>query len=45
MARSVDYRASNHVPVPPGEDAYTRPAFSAGNRARRLLWNIVWLLF
>ena len=44
MPRPADYRASDHVPIPPGEDAYTRPAFSAGNRACRLLWNITWLL-
>ena len=42
MPRQADYR----VPPPTtNEDAYTRPAFSFGNRARRLLWNITWLIF
>ena len=37
--------AAYKVPTPKtGEDAYTRPAFSFGNRARRLLWNTCWLL-
>ena len=27
-----------------GADAYTRPAFSFGNRARRAVWNLCWLL-
>jgi len=41
MSRQADYR----VPEPtPGEDAYTRPAFSFGNRAKRLVWNITWLI-
>ena len=42
MARPPDYRAadlpSTHA------DAYTRPAFTLGNRLRRLVWNITWLL-
>ena len=42
MARPADYRAadlpSTHA------DAYTRPAFTLGNRLRRLVWNITWLL-
>jgi putative colanic acid biosynthesis acetyltransferase WcaF len=41
MPRTVDYRAPKAAA---GQDAYTRPAFSTGNRARRLLWNITWLL-
>jgi putative colanic acid biosynthesis acetyltransferase WcaF len=44
MARTPDYRASDHIARNASEDAYTRPAFSASNRARRLLWNICWLL-
>jgi putative colanic acid biosynthesis acetyltransferase WcaF len=41
MPRTADYR----VPPPTStQDAYTRPAFSFGNRARRLLWNTCWLL-
>ena len=41
MPRQVDYRVPE---TRTGEDAYTRPAFSLGNRARRLLWNTTWLL-
>lgn len=42
MARTPDYRASDHITT--GDDLYTRPAFSLGNRLRRLVWNMVWLL-
>jgi putative colanic acid biosynthesis acetyltransferase WcaF len=44
MARNPDYRASDHIAVQHGEDAYTRPAFSRRNRVARLLWNVCWLL-
>jgi putative colanic acid biosynthesis acetyltransferase WcaF len=44
MARNPDYRASDHIGVQHGEDAYARPAFSRRNRAARLLWNVCWLL-
>ena len=44
MPRPADYRASDHIGREHGEDAYTRPAFSAGNRARRAVWNLCWLL-
>ncbi len=44
MARPPDYRASEHFGAEHGTDAYTRPAFSAGNRARRAVWNLCWLL-
>jgi putative colanic acid biosynthesis acetyltransferase WcaF len=40
MARQVDYRAA----VSTAPDAYTRPAFTPGNRLKRLAWNITWLL-
>jgi putative colanic acid biosynthesis acetyltransferase WcaF len=42
MPRPADYRADQHIAT--GDDPYTRPAFSFSNRARRLLWNITWLL-
>ena len=42
MPRQPDYRADDHITT--GNDPYTRPAFSFANRARRLLWNITWLL-
>ena len=44
MPRPADYRASDHISAEHGADAYTRPAFSAGNRARRAVWNLCWLL-
>ena len=45
MPPPADYRASDHIGAEHGNDAYTRPAFSARNRARRAVWNICWLLF
>jgi putative colanic acid biosynthesis acetyltransferase WcaF len=44
MAKEIGYNAaeaghSTHV-----ADPYLRPAFSAGNRLRRLVWNISWAL-
>ncbi len=44
MPRQADYRASDHISPDTHPDAYNRPAFSASNRARRALWNLVWLL-
>lgn len=44
MARQIDYRASDHISATAHPDAYLRPAFSLGNRGRRLLWSTVWLL-
>lgn len=45
MARSADYRSSDHISAENHPDAYTRPAFSFSNRSRRLAWNICWVLF
>jgi putative colanic acid biosynthesis acetyltransferase WcaF len=42
MAKQADYKVPEALA---GEDAYTRPAFSFANRARRLVWNITWLIF
>ena len=44
MPRDADYRASDHIATRIGDDAYTRPAFSRSNRARRAVWGICWLL-
>ncbi len=44
MPRPVDYRASDHISSAAHPDPYVRPAFTRSNRARRLLWNTVWLL-
>lgn len=45
MPRQVHYNASEHISPEIAADPYLRPAFSAGNRMRRLIWNICWLLF
>lgn len=44
MPRQPDYRADEAITAAHGADPYTRPAFSFGNRSRRLLWNVTWLL-
>lgn len=44
MPRLADYRASDHIAAKTGEDAFDRPAFSFGNRVRRLLWHLCWVL-
>ena len=45
MPRIANYRASEHISAEKHSDAYTRPAFSVGNRARRLVWNICRAIF
>jgi putative colanic acid biosynthesis acetyltransferase WcaF len=42
VAKQADYRASEHITT--GDDLYTRPAFSVGNRLKRLVWGVCWLL-
>jgi putative colanic acid biosynthesis acetyltransferase WcaF len=44
VPKASDYRASDHISAEAHPDAYTRPAFSLGNRLRRLVWNICWVL-
>ena len=44
MPRVAAYRASENISTEKHSDAYTRPSFSVGNRARRLVWKICWLL-
>lgn len=41
MPRRPDYRVPD---LPATADAYTRAAFPVSDRARRLVWNICWLL-
>lgn len=43
MPRPADYSATKHNPNP-HPDPYQRPAFSAANRLRRLVWNLTWLV-
>jgi putative colanic acid biosynthesis acetyltransferase WcaF len=40
--RSAPRRSTHQLHTTP--DAYLRPAFSRGHRARRALWNLTWLL-
>ncbi|WP_263384280.1 LbetaH domain-containing protein [Granulicella arctica] len=44
MAKQAHYNAADHISADTAADPYMRPAFSTGNRARRLVWNICWLL-
>lgn len=44
MPRPADYRATDHISTEAHPDPYSRPAFSFGNRLRRLVWNTCWLL-
>ena len=45
MAKQIHYNASEHISPETAVDPYLRPAFSFGNRMRRLSWNICWALF
>lgn len=45
MAKQIGYNAAEAVAHPERSDPYARPAFSFGNRLRRTLWSISWLLF
>jgi putative colanic acid biosynthesis acetyltransferase WcaF len=44
MPKQIHYNAAEHVSAQTATDPYLRPAFSIGNRLRRLFWNICWLL-
>jgi putative colanic acid biosynthesis acetyltransferase WcaF len=39
------YNAAEHIAPETAADPYLRPAFSLGNRLRRLVWNICWAIF
>jgi len=45
MPREIHYNAAEHIDAATASDPYLRPAFSFANRAKRLLWNLCWLLF
>jgi len=45
MAKQVCYDAAEQLTFDPNGDPYLRPSFSLGNRLKRLVWNICWLLF
>ena len=40
MARHAHYNAAEHIPAETAADPYLRPAFAAGDRARRMAWNL-----
>ena len=44
MAKQAYYNAADHI-AETTADPYLRPAFSLGNRLRRLCWNVCWTLF
>ena len=44
MPRQIHYNAAEHISAETAADPYLRPAFSFGNRLRRLVWNICWML-
>jgi putative colanic acid biosynthesis acetyltransferase WcaF len=44
MAKEIHYNAAEHISSDTAADPYLRPAFSLGNRMRRLVWNICWAL-
>lgn len=45
MAKQLNYSAIDHISVDKVDDPYLRPSFSIGNKLRRLVWTICWLLF
>jgi putative colanic acid biosynthesis acetyltransferase WcaF len=44
MKKQISYNAAESIPAETAEDPYLRPAFSTGNKIRRLIWNVCWLL-
>jgi len=42
MAKNVRYNAAEHIAAGTDADPYLRPAFAAGDRVRRQLWNLCW---
>jgi putative colanic acid biosynthesis acetyltransferase WcaF len=44
MSRQVHYNAAEHIPAESAADPYLRPAFSVGDRVRRLAWNLCWAM-
>jgi putative colanic acid biosynthesis acetyltransferase WcaF len=42
MPKQIHYNAAEHISAETAADPYLRPAFSLGNRLRRLAWNVCW---
>lgn len=45
MAKQAYYNAADHIAPETAADPYLRPAFSTGNKLRRLVWTLCWSLF
>lgn len=45
MAKQLAYNSAESVQAQQIADPYLRPAFSLGNRIKRLVWNVTWLFF
>ena len=45
MAKHLHYNAADHISANTTADPYLRASFSTGNKLRRQIWNICWLLF
>jgi putative colanic acid biosynthesis acetyltransferase WcaF len=45
MQKEIHYNAAEHISPDTAADPYLRPAFSLGNRLRRLAWNLCWVVF
>ncbi|HVZ84616.1 MAG TPA: hypothetical protein VG893_13165 [Terracidiphilus sp.] len=44
MAKQIAYTSAEQSTTGAAADPYLRPAFSRGNRLRRAVWNLCWLL-
>ena len=44
MPRQIHYNATEHISPETAADPYLRPAFSVGNRVRRVFWNLCRIL-
>jgi putative colanic acid biosynthesis acetyltransferase WcaF len=45
MTKQTHYSTAEHISPESAADPYLRPAFSSGNRLRRLAWTICWAVF
>jgi putative colanic acid biosynthesis acetyltransferase WcaF len=45
MTKQAYYNAADHIAEDAAADPYLRPAFSLGNRLRRMCWNMCWVMF
>ena len=44
MAREISYNAAESISAGTAADPYQRPAFSRGDRLRRLVWQVGWVV-